>query len=321
MFSIRFLAVIFLTGLAAGESLAQAAYPVRPVRIVISVAAGGGTDTVGRLIAQKLAERLGQQFVVDNRPGGGGTVAVEITARASPDGHTLLFSSSSFLTNQLLYKVSYDALRDLAPVSLASENPYVFAVNSGVPAKTMKEFIALARTKPRQFNYASSGNGSLIHLTGELVKTAAGIDMVHIPYKGMALAFPDIIAGRVHVAISSALTMLPHLRSGRVHALGVTSRKRMSALPEVPTIEESGFPGFEVTQWYAMLAPAKTPLSIIRTVQQEMARALHQPEIRTRLNADGAEPVGNTPEEFARQLKAEFLKWEKTITSAGIKAD
>ena len=196
-----------------------------------------------------------------------------------------------------------------------------FAVNSGVPAKTMQEFIALARAKPRHFNYASSGKGSLIHLTAELVNAAARIDMVHIPYKGMALAFPDIISGRVHVAISSALTMLPHLRGGRVHALGVTSRKRMPALPEVPTIEEAGFRGFEVTQWYAMMAPAKTPPSIIRTVQREMTRALLLPEMRARLNDEGAEPVGNTPEEFARRLREEFAKWEKTIRTAGIKAD
>ena len=297
------------------------AYPVRPVRVIISVAAGGGTDTVGRSLAQKLSERLGRQFVIDNRPGGGGSVAVELTARANPDGHTLLFSSSTFVTNQLLYRVSYDTLRDLAPVSLATENSYVFAVNAGVPAKTLQAFIALAKSRPRGYNYATPGKGSLVHLTAELVSAAAGIEMVHIPYKGMALAFPDIISGQVQVAISSALTMLPHLRGGRVHALGVTSRRRMPVLPEVPTIEESGFSGFEVTQWYGMMAPAHTPRAIRLTLQQEVSRALQAPEVRARLLAEGAEPVGNTPDEFAARLKDEFAKWTKTIRSAGIKVD
>ncbi len=307
--------------LCAAAGASAQAYPNRPVRVIVSVAPGGGTDTVGRSLAQKLSERLGQQFVIDNRPGGGGSVAVELVARAAPDGHTLLFSSSTFVTNQLLYKVNYDTLRDLAPVSLASENPYVFAVNAGVPAKTLREFIALAKAKPRGYNYATSGKGSLIHLTAELMSAAAGIEMVHIPYKGMALAFPDIISGQVHVAISSALTMLPHLRGGRVRALGVTSRARMAALPEVPTIAEQGFAGFEVTQWYGMMAPAGTPLLIRSAVQRELARALQLPEVRGRLAAEGAEAVGNTPEEFAVRLRKEFAKWGRTIRVAGIKVD
>jgi tripartite-type tricarboxylate transporter receptor subunit TctC len=299
---------------------AGAAYPNRPVRVIVSVAAGGGTDTVGRSLAQKLTERLGQQFVVDNRPGAGGSIAVDLTTRAAPDGHTLLFSSSTFVTNQLLYKVNYDTLRDLAPVSLASENPYVFAVNAGVPAKTLQQFIALAKGK-QAFNYASPGKGSLVHLTAELIKSAAGIDMQHIPYKGMALAFPDIIAGQVHVAISSALTMLPHLRGGRVNALGVTSRARMAALPEIPTIAVQGFPGFEVTQWYGMMAPAGTLLPVRITVQREMSRALQLPEVKARLSAEGAEPVGNTPDSFSARLIEEIAKWGKTIRAAGIKAE
>jgi tripartite-type tricarboxylate transporter receptor subunit TctC len=307
--------------LCATASVNAQGYPARPVRVIVSVAPGGGTDTVGRSLAQKLTERLGQPFIIDNRPGGGGSVAVELTARAAPDGHTLLFSSSTFVTNQLLYKVNYDTLRDLAPVSLASENPYVFAVNAGVPAKTLREFIALAKAKPRGYNYATPGKGSLVHLTAELVSAAAGIEMVHIPYKGMALAFPDIISGQVHVAISSALTMLPHLRGGRVHALGVTSRARMATLSEVPTIAEQGFAGFEVTQWYGMMAPAGTMLPIRSTVQREMARALQLPEVKARLSAEGVEAVGNTPEEFAVRLREEFAKWGNTIRAAGIKVD
>ena len=319
------IALTLLAAAATFDTAAQTAsgqtYPTRPVRVIVSVAPGGGTDTVGRSLAQKMTERLGQQFIIDNRPGGGGSVAVELTARAAPDGHTLLFSSSTFVTNQLLYKVNYDTMRDLAPVSLASENPYVYAVNAGVPAKTLQQFIALAKSKPRGFNYASPGKGSLVHLTAELVSASAGIEMVHIPYKGMALAFPDIISGQVHVAISSALTMLPHLRGGRVHALGVTSRARMTALPDVPTIAESGFPSFEVTQWYGMMAPAGTPLPIRLTVQREMTRALQLPEVGARLSAEGAEPVGNTPDEFAARLRDEFARWAKTIKAAGIKVD
>ncbi len=313
--------VAALCALAAASAAAAQNYPARPVRVILSVAPGGGTDTVGRMLAQHLTARLAQQFVIDNRPGGGGGVAVELTTRAAPDGHTLLFSSSTFVTNQLLYKVNYDTLRDLAPVSLASENPYVFAVNASVPVKTLRQFIVLAKAKPGAFNYASSGKGSLIHLTAELMSAAAGIEMVHIPYKGMALAFPDVISGQVHVAISSALTMLPHLRGGRVHALGVTSRTRMAVLPDVPTIAEQGLAGFEVTQWYGMMAPAGTPLAIRSTVQREMARALQLQEVRARLSAEGAEPMGNTPAEFEKRLKDEFAKWGKTIRAAGIKVD
>jgi tripartite-type tricarboxylate transporter receptor subunit TctC len=312
-------AAMLLSWVASVSNARAQAYPARPVRVVVSVAPGGGTDTVARMLGQHLTERFGQPFVIDNRPGGGGAIAVDLTARAAPDGHTLLFSSSTFVINQLLYKVAYDTLRDLAPVSLATQNAYVLAVNATVPAKTLRDFVALAKTRPRGFNYASSGRGSLIHLTAELLGSAAGIEMVHVPYKGMALAFPDILSGQVHVAISSALTMLPHLRSGRVHALGVTGRARVAALPEVPTIAEQGFRGFEVTQWYGMMAPAGTPLRIRQTVQQEMARALQLPDVRGRLTAEGAEPVGNTPAEFAGRLKEELVKWRNTISAAGIK--
>ena len=299
---------------------AGAAYPNRPVRVIVSVAAGGGTDTVGRSLAQKLTERLGQQFVVDNRPGAGGSIAVDLTTRAAPDGHTLLFSSSTFVTNQLLYKVNYDTLRDLAPVSLASENPYVFAVNAGVPAKTLQQFIALAKGK-QAFNYASPGKGSLVHLTAELIKSAAGIDMQHIPYKGMALAFPDIIAGQVHVAISSALTMLPHLRGGRVNALGVTSRARMAALPEIPTIAVQGFPGFEVTQWYGMMAPVATPKDIITRLNTEMVSGLRNAPIQEKLKVLGMFTTPGTPEQFDALLKSESARYAKAVQDAGIKLD
>jgi tripartite-type tricarboxylate transporter receptor subunit TctC len=200
------------------------------------------------------------------------------------------------------------------------KTPYVFAVNAGVPAKTLQQFITLAKAK-QHFNYASPGKGSLVHLTAELIKSAADIDMTHIPYKGMALAFPDIISGQVHVAISSALTMLPHLRSGRVQALGVTRRARMAALPEVPTIAEQGFTGFEVTQWYGMMAPVGTSLPIRETVRREMSRALQLPEVKARLSAEGAKAVGNTPGEFAVRLREEFTRWGKTIRGAGIKVE
>jgi len=309
------MALICTTGPAAQN------YPVRPVRVIISVPAGGGPDTVGRSITQKMSDRLGQQFVVDNRPGAGGVIGVETAARANPDGYTLLFASGTFLINQLLYKVPYDALRDFAPVSLASESAYVFAVNSNVPAKTMPAFIALAKAKPRAINYASPGKGSLVHLTAELISSVSGIEMTHIPYKGMPQAFPDIISGQVQVAISSAITMLPYLRNGRLHALAVTGSARNTALPEVPTIAEAGYPGFEVTQWYGMMAPAGTPLPIRTLLQQEVVRALAQPDVRARLTAEGSRPVGSTPDELAQRVKNEYAKWAKTIKASGVKVD
>ena len=308
-------------GVGAASAVDAQTYPVRPVRVIIAVPAGGGPDTVGRAITLKMSERLGQQFVVDNRPGAGGSIGVETAARANPDGYTLLFASGTFLINQVLYKVPYDALRDFAPVSLASESAYVFAVNASVPAKTLPAFIALAKARPRAINYASPGKGSLVHLTAELVSHATGIEMTHIPYKGMPQAFPDIISGQVQVAISSALTMLPYIRSGRLHALGVTGRARNAALPEVPTIAEAGYAGFEVTQWYGMMAPAKTPLAIRTVLQQEVVHAVAQPDVRARLTAEGSRPVGSTPDELAQRLKDELAKWSKTVKAAGIKVD
>lgn len=311
-------ALVFVLGGAVAHAQS---YPARPVRVIISVPAGGGPDTVGRSVTQKMSDKLGQQFVVDNRPGAGGVIGVETAARAAPDGYTLLFASGTFIINQLLYKVPYDALRDFAPVSLASESAYVVAVNANVPAKTLPAFIALAKAKPRAINYASPGKGSLVHLTAELISSAAGIEMTHIPYKGMPQAFPDIVSGQVQVAISSAITMLPYLRNNRLLALAVTGRVRNTALPDTPTIAESGYPGFEVTQWYGMLAPANTPLPIRTLLQREVVNALAQPDVRARLTAEGSRPVGSTPDELAQRVKDEYAKWGKAIKAANIKVD
>jgi len=307
--------------LLCAASAAAQDYPQRPVRMILGIAPGGGVDTVGRLIAQHLTERLGQPFVVDNRPGAGGTIAIDLVRRASPDGHTLLFNSSTFLTNQLLYKVNYDTLRDLAPVTLATQNAYVLAINSGVPAKSIKELVALARAKPGQLNYASSGQGSLIHLTSELFKHAAGIDMVHVPYKGIALGLADVLNGQVQVVISSALSLLPHIKTGRIRALGVTSRQPQASLPGVPTIESTGYPGFEVTQWYGLMAPAGTPEAIRQRLAQEVSAGLRQPDMTKRLAGDGAEVVANTPREFQQRLVEEFGRWSKTIKAAGLRQE
>ena len=315
--------MLLAVALAVGATFDVAAqsYPNRPVRVIISVPAGGGPDTVGRAIMLKLSDRFGQQFVVDNRPGAGGVIGVETAARANPDGYTLLFASGTFLINQLLYKVPYDALRDFAPVSLASESAYVLAVNATVPAKTLPAFIALAKAKPRAINYASPGKGSMVHLTAELISGVTGIEMTHIPYKGMPQAFPDIISGQVQVAISSALTMLPHIRGGRLHALGVTGRVRNTALPETPTIAESGYPGFEATQWYGLMTPANAPQPIRAVLHREVVQALTQPDVRARLTAEGSRPVGSTPEEFAQRLKDHVAKWSKTIKAMGIRVE
>lgn len=313
----RLIAMLIAATPLAGAAQAQD-YPARPVRMVVSVAPGGGTDSVARILAQHLTDRLGQQFVVDNRPGGGGGIAVELVRRATPDGHTLLFSSSTFLTNQLLYKVSYDTRRDLAPVSLATENAYVLGVNAAVPARTLQELVALGKAKPGALNYASSGRGSLIHLTGELFKSVSGMEMVHVPYKGMALAFTDVIAGTVQVAISSAHSMGPHIRAGRIRALGVTSVEPDAVLPGVPPIA-SVYPGFEVTQWYGMLAPAGTPAPLREKLQSEVHRALHSPQVKARLLRDGAHPVASTPERFAKRIDQDLARWSGIIAKAGLR--
>ncbi len=296
-------------------------YPTKPIRLIVPLAAGGGMDTTARGISQPLSERLKQTVVVDNRPGAGGAIGAELAAHADPDGYTLLMASASFVVHPLLYRSRYDPLRDFAPVTQASRQPYVLIVHPGVPATTVKQFVAYAKAHPGKLSYASAGNGSLIHLTTELFKSATGIDIVHVPYKGMGATYADMLAGRIQTAFPSIISVLPHLKTGKLRALGVTSRTRAPTLPDTPTLQEAGVAGFEVTQWYGVLAPAHTPHALIARLQKEIAAVLQLPEVAQRMAGDGSEPAGSTSAEFGAHIKAEVAKWKDVIIRAKTRVD
>lgn len=296
-------------------------YPTKPIRLIVPLAASGGMDTTARGISQPLSGRLKQSVVVDNRPGAGGAIGAELVARADPDGYTLLMASASFVVHPLLYRAHYDPLKDFVPVTQASRQPYVLIVHPSVPVTSVRELVAYAKANPGKLNYASAGNGSLIHLTTELFKVATGIDIVHVPYKGMGATYTDMLAGRIQTAFPSIISALPHIKAGKLRALGVTSRTRAPALPDTPTVQEAGVAGFEVTQWYGVLAPAKTPGALVSKLQKEIAAVLRLPEIGQRMAGEGSEPVGSTPAEFAAHVKGEVKKWGDVIRQAKIRAD
>ena len=295
------------------------AYPVKPVRVVVPSSAGGGTDIVARIIMPELAKRLGQQVVIDNRPGAGTMIGIEAAAKSPADGYTLLMGLSTLAINSALKNnVPYDPVRDFAPITVAVTSASILVVHPSVPVKTLKELIAFARARPGQLNYASAGAGTYPHMTYELFLSMAGLKMVHIPYKGTAPAMIDMIAGQVATMAATVLTGLPHIRTGRLRPLGITSAKRNAVVPDIPTVAEGGLPGYESVQWYAVLAPAQTPRNIIAKLHTELVQVLHSPEIKKRFAADAAETVGNTPEAFARHLRSELDKWAKVARDAGI---
>ena len=315
-----FCAIILFVAACASD--AQSVYPNHALRMVVPSSAGGGADIVARIIAPKLAERLGHQVVVDNRPGAGTLIGGDIVAKALPDGYTLLMAISTLATNPVIYKkMPYDALRDLAPVTQVASLPNILVVHPSVPVKTAQELIAFARAHPKQLSYGSPGTGTNPHLAMELFGSMAKVGMVHIPYKGSAPAVIDLVAGHITVMAATALTGIPHVRSGRLRALAVTSDKRTAAAPEVPTIAEAALPGYDAVQWYGVLAPAQTPADIVTKLHAEIARILQISEVKDRLLGDGADPVGNTPDEFARFIRAETAKWTKVARDAGIKPE
>jgi tripartite-type tricarboxylate transporter receptor subunit TctC len=313
---------LFLFALLSVEAAAQSAYPAKPVRFIVPSAAGGGTDIIARSVAHKLSESLGQQFVVDNRPGAGQMIGIELAAKSHADGYTILMAASTLAINPIMYKkVRYDPLRDFAPITQAASLPNVLVVHPSLPANSVAELIALARRQPGRINYASAGIGTSPQMSVELLKSMAKIDLVHIPYKGSAPGVVDLLAGQVTVMTPNVLTALPHIKAGKLRALAVTSAKRSEALPEVPTIAESGLPGYDSVQWYGVLAPAGTPREIVARLHAEIARALRAPDVRERLAADGAEPVGSSPEEFAAFIRSEIDKWARVASAAGIRAE
>ena len=312
----------FVLGILPADALAQS-YPSRPVRLVVPFPAGGTTDILARAMAEKLSGALGQQFVVDNRPGAGGNIGSDIVAKSQPDGYTLLMGTvGTHAINPSLYpKMPYDHVKDFVPVVLVAGVPNVLVVNPTVPAKTVAELIALAKEKPGTINFASSGNGTSIHLSGELFKLLAGVQIAHVPYKGSAPALTDLIGGQVQIMFDNLPSALPHIKGGKLRALAVTSSKRAPALPDLPTIAESGVAGFEASSWFGILAPAATPRDIVQRINAEANKALHAPDMREKLLAQGAEAVGNSPEFFADTIRTETVKWAKVVKDSGARVD
>jgi len=319
----QWLGIAVLAGLAAvGMNANAQPYPAKPIRLVVPYTPGAGTDTIARILAQKAGESLGQQVVIDNRPGAGGTIGTEIVAKAPADGYTLLFAPTSHAINPGIYpKLGYDTQKDFAPISVVASLPVVLAVEPSVPATSVRELVALAKSKPGQLTMASSGNGTVFHLTGELFKDAAGINIVHVPFKGGAPAVAALLGGQVNMTFETSVTLLPHIRSGKLRALGVASPRRIALLPDVPTLAESGFPNLLAENWYGLYAPAGTPKEVIARLYAELDRAIHSPDVREKLAQQGAEIRENTPEQTAAFLRSEMVKWAKVIKDSGAKVD
>jgi tripartite-type tricarboxylate transporter receptor subunit TctC len=314
--------VVAAMALSPGTAPAQG-YPAKPVRLIVPFAAGGTTDVLARLVGQELGEALGQQFLVENRPGAGGNIGTEVAVKAAPDGYTLLMSFDGTLAiNPNTYrKLAFDPQRDLAPVASVAQVPLLIVVHPGVAAETIGEFVALAKARPGRVNYSSAGNGSTGHLAGELFRARAGIDMVHIGYKGGGQAVQDLLGGQIQMVVTALPTVEGHLKGGKLRALAFTSAKRVPGAPDVPTLAESGFTGFEVVSWYGILAPAGTPPDIVRKLNAEINRILKLPAVRDRMVALGTEPTGGTPEQFAETIKADTARWAKVVADAGIRID
>lgn len=316
-------AAVLLLGVSptvpAQKTAAARDYPSKPVRLLVPAPPGGSTDLIARVVGAKLATQLGQQVVIDNRGGAGGVVATELLARSVPDGHTLGVVYTPHTTNPGFTKLPYDPIRDFTPITLMTAAPLVLVVYPGLPVKSVKDLIALARTKP--LVYGSAGNGSGGHLSGELLKLMAGIQATHVPYKGAGPAAIDLVAGQIHYQFAAQITASAFMKSGQLRAVAVTSPKRVSTLPEVPTVAESGVPGFEVINWFGMFAPARLPPALVQRLHTEITTALRAPDVADRLTALGSDVVGNTPQQFRDFIQADLLKWAKVVKAAGIKLD
>jgi tripartite-type tricarboxylate transporter receptor subunit TctC len=309
-----------LAAMVGAQFAAAQAYPARTVRIIVPYAAGGNTDITARAIGSRLADVLGQQVIVDNRPGGATNIGSELAARAAPDGYTLFMGGASNAVNMSLFaKPPYDTMRDFAPITLCVKGANVLSIHPSLPAKNLKQLIALAKSQPGKLNFASSGLGGSNHMAGELLKMMAGVNIVHVPYKGNAPALTDTIAGHVEMIFSGVPALIPHIQSGRLRAIAIGSMTRFSAIPEVPTFDESGLKGYEATTWFGLMAPIKTPKEIVARLNAEVAKIVASPELRTRFINDGLEPIGNSQEEFARFIREEIEKYAKVIKAVGIK--
>jgi len=301
---------------------AQTTYPEKQIRVVVGFPPGGQPDTVARLLGQKLSEAWGKPVLIDNATGAAGNIGADRVAKAAPDGYTLgVLAGGQLVINPSLYKLAYDPVKDFAPVSQITVQPSILVVHNAMPAKSVKELVALAKAQPGGLTFASSGSGSGQHIAAELFKSVAGLDIRHIPYKGVVLAIPDLLGGRVTMMFSPIVVVLPVVREGKLRALAVTSLRRSSAVPDLPTIVESGFPGFEYTGWFGLLAPARTPATIVGKLHVETVKALTLPDLRAKLADLGMEGIGNSPDEFAAFIKSEIPRWAKVIKDSRIKPD
>jgi tripartite-type tricarboxylate transporter receptor subunit TctC len=297
-------------------------YPAQPVRVVVPFAPGGAVDIVARIVAKSLSESLGQQFIVDNRGGAGGTIGTDIVAKAKPDGHTLLVGSLGVAVNAVLYpKLPYDTLRDLAPVTMLAEQPNIVVVHPSLPVRSIRELVALAKSKPGEITYGSGGVGSNSHFATVLFLLSAKVDMLHVPYKGLGPAITELVGGQVQLVVSNISTALPHVKSGRLRLLAVTTKKRFALFPQTPTVDEAGVPGYESSGWYALWAPAATPLPVIGALNREIAKILGTPSMKEQLSAQGLEPIPTSVDAFAKQLRVEIDKWGKVVKASGVKPE
>jgi tripartite-type tricarboxylate transporter receptor subunit TctC len=306
---------------AFGQAGAKAtgAYPARPVRIIVPLTAGGGVDLLARTVAQHYNAVWGQPFIVDNRPGAGGNIGYETVAKAQPDGYTLLVSANGILTNAAVRDSAYDPVRDFRTISKLTANPYIFLTTPALPAASVRDLIAFAKAKPGQVTYGSAGIGSNPHLAAELFCFLAGVQMTHVPYKGLSEAYPAVVSGTVNWVLGTPITAMPLMRAGRLKGIAITAAARSRTLPDLPTVAESGVPGYEVTTWFGLLAPARVPADIVARLHAEARKVISSPEFARRLETEGVDAVANTPQEFAAELAREYEKWRELVKKAGIR--
>jgi tripartite-type tricarboxylate transporter receptor subunit TctC len=318
---VLFVAATLVSTFAPNAHAAEA-YPSRPIRIVVGYAAGGPNDIIARALGQKFTETLGQQTIVDNRPGADGVIGADYVAKSPADGYTLLLASPAHaIKNAQTVQLPFDPVKSFAPISLVASGPIILVIHPSVPARSVKELISLAKARPGQLTYASSGTGGTLHLAGELFKSVARVDIVHVPYKGAAPATMDVVGGQVHIMFSNTLTAFPQMKTGRLRALAVSAEQRLPAAPDIPTFVESGLPTFEVAIWQALLAPAGTPTAIVERLSSEVARIVQLPDIRERLAGLGSDPVGSSPRQFTAYLEAEIAKYTRLIREANLKLE
>ena len=315
------LAVLLVTALIGATAYAQQ-YPTRSIRFISPFPPGGGNDTLSRIVGDRLSEQMGQRIIVDNRPGANTIVGTELLAKSLPDGYTLALLPNTFATNPSFYpKLPYDTLKDFAAVGQVAQSPQMLLVHPSLPAKTLKELLALAKARPGQLSYGTSGNGSVGHLATQLLSTMTGVPFVHVPYKGTAASVTDLMGGHIPLMMSSMLGTLPHVHAGRLRIIAITTAQRAKAIPDVPTIAEAGVPGYEATLWYGFVAPARTPDAIIKRLNTELATVLKNPDVIAKLSTQAVEPFHTTPEQFGMLIRTEYDKWAKVIKAGGIKTD